>query len=70
MVTIGFLVYNKSNRIKFFKKIFLLANIDIKIVLKMFFLFFSNVKVKFIKVKKTYLKDIYYYRGHTHNVKS
>lgn len=43
-----FLVEDKNRRSQFFEKTFLLADLSINIVLKIFFLTLSNVKVNFV----------------------
>ena len=43
-------------KIQFFEKIFLLTNINIKIVVKISFLSFSNINIWFTKRKITYKK--------------
>lgn len=42
MITAGFLLQDRLEKIGFFEKTFLLIDISIKIVLKMLFLFFSK----------------------------
>lgn len=43
IVTVGFLVHDKLDKVQFFDKIFLLVIIGMKMVLGMFFLSFSNI---------------------------
>ena len=45
MVIAGFQVLDKQGRAQFFQKTFLLANTTIEVVLRMFFLTFSNVDI-------------------------
>lgn len=45
MVLASFQVENKFEKICFFQKIFLLTNINAKVVLKIYFLIFSNAKI-------------------------
>ena len=45
IVIAGFQVINKLGRARFFQKIFLLANISIKVILWMSFLTFSNANI-------------------------
>lgn len=47
MTLTKFLLQNSLQGIRFFEKIFLLTNTSIKVILGMFFLSFSNTKVKF-----------------------
>lgn len=51
MVTIEFLFYDKLGKIWFFEKIFLLANTNIEVVLRMPFFFLNNADVKFMNAK-------------------
>lgn len=44
IVITGFLVYNKLEKIQFFENTFLLANISIKMILKIFFSHFLLYK--------------------------
>ena len=48
MVIAGFLVTDRANRIKFFKKTFLMANVSPKIVLGISFLNLSSVDIDFL----------------------
>lgn len=57
MIIAKFLIQNKFEKAKFFKKTFLLANTSIKIVLKIYFSFFSNINIKFAKVKELIQKS-------------
>lgn len=52
MILAGFLFQDSIGRIWFFKETFLLADTSIKVVLKMLLLFFSNINIKFAKLKK------------------
>lgn len=52
IVTTGFLVYDKLDRVQFFEKTFLLANISIEVVLEMPFLSFSNINIEFTKAER------------------
>lgn len=52
MVIVKFLVYNKLDKIQFFKKTFLLVNTSMKVVLIIFFLSFNNADIEFTKQKK------------------
>ena len=45
MVIAAFQVKNKFNRVRFFQEIFLLANINMEVVLKILFLIFNNVDI-------------------------
>lgn len=47
MTTMGFWVYDSRGKIWFFEKTFFLTNTSMKIVLEMFFLFFSNTDLEF-----------------------
>lgn len=49
IVIAAFLVNDKDRKVKFFKKIFLLANISLEVVLGMLFLILSNVDVRFLE---------------------
>ena len=51
MVIAGFQVLDKLNKVRFFQKTFLLANITIKVVLGMFFLTFNNANIQFVEKK-------------------
>ena len=48
IIITAFLVTDKANRIRFFEKTFLVANISLKIVFRMFFLTLSVVNVNFL----------------------
>ena len=48
MVVTVFLITNKTNRVKFFKETFLVANISPKIVFKMFFFTLSDTDIDFL----------------------
>lgn len=48
IVVATFLVTDKANRVRFYKEIFLIANIYPKIVFKMFFFIFSNADIDFL----------------------
>lgn len=47
MATAWFFVHNKLERIWFFEEMFLLVNTSMKIVVRMLFLFFSNIDFNF-----------------------
>ena len=47
MVVSTFSILDKDNRERFFEKSFLLANIKLEIVLRMFFLIISNADIDF-----------------------
>lgn len=47
IVIAGFLVQNKRGKVWFFKKMFLLADTSMKVVLGMRFLTFSNIEIWF-----------------------
>lgn len=53
MVMPRFSIQNSLKRVWFFEKTFLLANINIKIILGMSFLSLSNVKIQFNNQKLT-----------------
>ena len=42
-----FLIIDKDEKVRFFKKIFLLANISLDMVCKISFLIFNNINIKF-----------------------
>ena len=48
MIVTAFLVMDKINRVKFFEKTFLVANVSLEVVFEMFFLTLSNVNVDFL----------------------
>ena len=48
IVIVAFRILNKLKHFRFFQKIFLLANININIIPRIFFLFFSNIHIAFI----------------------
>lgn len=52
MVTTGFLVQNKLDRVWFFKKIFLLVNTSIEVVLEMPIHSLNNVDVEFTEARE------------------
>lgn len=54
MTTIGFWVIDKLGQIRFFEETFLLADISIKVVLEMLFLYLSNTNVYFDKKELTW----------------
>ncbi len=47
MIVSTFSILDKDNRVTFFQKSFLLANIKLDIIFEMFFLTMSNVNVNF-----------------------
>ena len=47
-IVTAFLVTNKTNRIRFFKETFLVANVSLKVVFRMTFLILSNADVNFL----------------------
>lgn len=51
MVIASFLIDDKDKKSYFFKKIFLLANININITIRMLFLILSNIQNNFNKWK-------------------
>ena len=51
MVIVDCSVKNKLGRVRFFQKTFLLANICLEVVLRMFFLIFSMADVRFAERK-------------------
>ena len=48
IIVAAFLVTDKVNRVKFFEKIFLMANISLEVVFGKFFLILSNADVDFL----------------------
>lgn len=56
MIIVSFLLHDKLKRFWFLEKTFLLADISIEGVLKMFFLIFSNIDIRF-EEKRAYLKE-------------
>ena len=48
MVVVAFLVTDKTNRVKFFEEIFLVANVSPEAVLEILFLTLSNANVDFL----------------------
>ena len=48
MVVAAFLVIDKANWVRFFEKTFLMANVCLKVVFKMFFLTLSSANVDFL----------------------
>ncbi len=52
MVLVVFSLQNSLGRVQFFEKTFLLADISIKMVLKMPFPSLSNTDIKFVESKK------------------
>lgn len=51
IVVVAFLVANKTNQIRFFKEIFLVANVNPKVVFGMIFLTLSNVNIDLLDRK-------------------
>ena len=51
MIIAAFLINNKDKKIRFFKEIFLLANVSLDAMFKILFLTLSNANVKFLKQK-------------------
>ena len=51
MVVATFLMTNKANQVRFFKKIFLVANIGLEAVFRMFFLTLSDADIDFLDQK-------------------
>ena len=54
IVIIGFQVEDKLNTARFFQELFLLAEISMKVVLKMPFLIFSNTDIQFVEKELTW----------------
>lgn len=52
LISIIFSIQDSLRKIQLFEENFLLADINIKIVLGIFFLTFSNTNIKFAKLKK------------------
>lgn len=48
MMIAAFLVNNKDRKVKFFEKNFLLANISLNVVFKIFFFCLSNAEIRFL----------------------
>ena len=51
MIVVAFLMIEIANGVRFFKKIFLVANVSPKKVFEMLFLTFSSVNVNFLNQK-------------------
>lgn len=51
MILASFQIEDKLKKVLFFQNAFLLANISVKVVLKMFFLIFSIINIQFTKKK-------------------
>ena len=51
IVVVAFLMIDKTNRVKFFEKTFLVANISLKVVLGMLFFTLSSVDIDFLDLK-------------------
>ena len=49
MMVAAFLMTNQTNKVKFFEEIFLVANVSLKVILKMPFLTLSSADVDFPK---------------------
>ena len=49
MLVANFLVIDKVNLLRFFKKIFLVANVSLEIVLRMLFVILSNANIDFLE---------------------
>ena len=54
MIMASFLVENKLGRARFFQETFLLADIDMEVVLGMLFLIFSNADIQFVEKELTW----------------
>ena len=48
IVVVAFLVMDKSNQVRFFKKTFLVANVNLEVVLEIFFFILSDTNVNFL----------------------
>ena len=48
MVIANFLINNKDIKVKIFKTTFLLANVNLDVIFKMFFFILTNANVKFL----------------------
>ena len=59
MIITNFQIKNKANRLKFFEKTFLIADIKFEVILKMFFLKISKIDILFGK-KNSYLEVLHY----------
>lgn len=53
MVLVSFQVENKLGKALVFQKTFLLAEISMEVVLKIFFLTFNNANIQFVEKKLT-----------------
>ena len=51
MVVIAFLITDQTNWVKLFEKIFLVANISLKVVFEIFFFILSSVNIDFLGKK-------------------
>ena len=51
MVVVAFSVTGKANRVRYFEKTFLVADISLEIVLEMFFLTLSGTNIDFLGQK-------------------
>ena len=51
MVVVAFLMTNKANRVKFFEKTFLVANVSLEVVFRMPFLTFNDRDTDFLDWK-------------------
>ena len=49
IIVVAFLVTDKANSVRFFEETFLVANVSLKIVLRMPFFTLSNADVNFLK---------------------
>lgn len=54
MILVSFQIENKLGKARFFQKIFLLADIIVKIVLRILLLIFSYAEIQFTKKKLTW----------------
>lgn len=51
IIITSFQILNKLKKVRYFQKIFLVANINIKIVFEIFFFIFSNININFTQKK-------------------
>lgn len=51
IIVVTFLVIDKKNEVRFFKRTFLLANVSPKVVFQMFFFTSSDANINFLRQK-------------------
>lgn len=57
MIVVTFLIINQANRVRFFIETFLVVNVSLKIVIRMFFLILNNTNINFLEQELRWKTD-------------